>query len=81
MPAGRKTLGVSTGIELMCLPAATPELQPAEYLWPLLREAVANQTFASLELFQETQVEGCLQLVAQVDAMQSAVNFQWLPTA
>ncbi len=30
------------GLHLLVLPACSPELQPAERLWPLLREAVAN---------------------------------------
>jgi hypothetical protein len=76
-----KTLVVPTGIELVYLPAATPELQPAEHLWPLLRESVANQTFANLDLLQEKLVKRCLQLADQGDMIQSATNFHWLPTA
>ena len=40
-----KDLEVPQGIELFYLPPYTPELQPAERLWPLLREAVANKVF------------------------------------
>ena len=42
-------LVVPKGIELAFLPAYTPELQPAEHLWPLADEAVANKHFATLE--------------------------------
>ena len=35
-------LVVPKGIELAFLPSYTPELQPAEHLWPLADEAVAN---------------------------------------
>jgi transposase len=76
---GSKTLVVPEGIELVYLPPATPELQPAKHLWPLLREAVANQTFATLDPLQETLVERCLQLAAQADTVQRTTNFHWLP--
>src|SRR3954449_8045663 len=36
-------LVVPKGIELAFLPSYTPELQPAEHLWPLPDEAVANK--------------------------------------
>src|SRR3954465_8041499 len=42
-------LVVPKGIELMFLPPYTPELQPAEHLWPLADEAVANKHFATLK--------------------------------
>jgi transposase len=78
---GSKALRVPAGIELIYLPPATPELQPAEHLWPLLREAVANQAFATLEPLQDTLVDRCLQLAAQADTVQHATNFHWLPAA
>jgi len=78
---GSKALVVPEGIALVYLPPATPELQPAEHLWPLLREAVANQTFATLDPLQETLVERCLQLAAQADTVHRATTFHWLPTA
>jgi transposase len=42
-------LVVPDGIELTFLPPYTPELQPAERLWPLTNEAIANENFATLE--------------------------------
>ena len=38
-----RRLEVPPHVVLHRLPSSTPELQPAEPLWPLLREAVANQ--------------------------------------
>ena len=43
-------LVVPKGIELAFLPAYTPELQPAEHLWPLADEVVANKHFATLKV-------------------------------
>ena len=41
-------LVVPDGIQLVYLPRYSPELQPAEHLWPVLDEPLANQHFASL---------------------------------
>ncbi len=45
---GPKGLAVPDGITLVFLPPYSPELQPAERLWPLLDEAVANKHFPTL---------------------------------
>ena len=78
---GSKTLEVPGGIELVYLSPATPALPPAEHRGPLRREAVANQTCATVEPLQETLVERCLQLAAQADPVHCATNCHWLPTA
>ena len=74
-------LEVPAGVELVFLPASTPELQPAERLWPMLREAVANRSFESLDELQDRLVERCLQLAEQSDVVQAATNYHWLPPA
>ncbi|NJK37733.1 MAG: IS630 family transposase, partial [Oscillatoriales cyanobacterium RM2_1_1] len=38
---------IPEGIHLLFLPPKSPELQPAERLWPLTNEAVANRSFGS----------------------------------
>jgi len=72
---------VPLGVEVVFLPASTPELQPAERLWPMVREAVANRSFESLDELQERLVERCLQLAEQSEAVQAATNYHWLPAA
>ncbi len=67
-------------MEVLALPAATPELQLAERRWPLLREAVANQAVATLDDLEDTLVERCLQRAAQSTVIQHATNYHWLPT-
>jgi transposase len=42
-------LAVPEGLRLVYLPSYTPELQPAEHLWPLVDEPVANRYFESLD--------------------------------
>lgn len=53
------------GTELEFLPARSPELQPAERLWPLVNERVANRLFEDLEELEEALVERCLALLEQ----------------
>ena len=43
-----KDLKVPDNVRLYRLPPCTPELQPAEHLWPLVREALANRDFDHL---------------------------------
>jgi transposase len=54
-----KEVEVPEGIELEFFPAHSPELQPAERLWPLANEAVANRPFESLGELEEALVERC----------------------
>jgi transposase len=44
-----KEVELPEGIHLEFLPARSPELQPAERLWPLINEAVANRLLKDLD--------------------------------
>ncbi len=59
------------------LPPNTPELQPAEPLWPLVREVVANQTFADLDAMERPLVERCRWLIDHPGGVHGAVGFGW----
>jgi hypothetical protein len=74
-------LVVPEGVRLVFLPPYTPELQPAEHLWPLVREAVANQNFASLEALDQALATRCLALAAQPDTIKTNTTFHWWPKA
>jgi hypothetical protein len=50
------------GIHLEFLPPSSPELQPAERLWPLTEEAVANRLFEEIEDLEESLVKRCVAL-------------------
>ncbi len=80
--AGWHTSGkvrVPEGLTLIPLPAHTPELQPAERLWPLIREGVANQVFRSVDALQARVVERCLQLRQATEQIRGLTCFHWLP--
>jgi transposase len=61
---GPEGLAVPDGISLVFLPPYSPELQPAEHLWPLLDEPVVNRHVASLDELSTTVAERCRQLDA-----------------
>ena len=80
--AGWHTSGkvrVPEGLTLMPLPAKTPELQPAERLWPLVREGVANQVFGTVQALQERLVERCLELRRVPEQIRALTCYHWLP--
>jgi transposase len=53
---------VPVGLHLHFLPPYSPELQPAERLWPLTNEAPANRHFQDLDALQDVQTLRCLAL-------------------
>ncbi len=57
-----KRLRAPDGIRLCFLPPYTPELQPAEHLWPLADETVANRSFASLDELADALDRRCFLL-------------------
>lgn len=61
---------VPEGIHLEFMPSHSPELQPAERLWPLTNEAVASQLFQTLDDLEEVlfQRVACLTEAARLDS-------------
>jgi hypothetical protein len=72
-------LVVPEGVALEFLPSYTPELQPAERLWPLTDEAVANRHFATLGDLDTALSERCRKLAAMPGAIKGATGFGWWP--
>ena len=72
-----KRLAVPANVVLHFLPACTPELQPAEPLWPLIREAVANRSIGRIDRLRAI-VRGRLTYLAQhPELVQPVVGFRW----
>lgn len=57
-------LVVPDGIDLVRLPQYSPELQPAERVWPLVNKAVANQAFPDPDALEDVLVQRCRTLRA-----------------
>jgi DDE superfamily endonuclease len=74
-------LEVPVGVVLEFLPPYTPELQPAERLWPLANEAVANKHFPTLKDLDAALSERCRALAAMPDTIKAETNFGWWPAA
>ncbi len=73
-----KAVQVPAGIELFYLPPYSPELQPAERLWPLLREVIANRVLKTLSSLEKVLVNRCQWFSKNWDIVQPHVGFQWI---
>ena len=67
------------GIDLVFLPPASPELQPAERLWGLVNEVVANQRVADLAALETLLGERCRELRRQLPRLRSLTRYHWWP--
>jgi len=70
---------VPDGIHLEFLASGSPELMPAERLWPLTNEALANGLFEEIEEIEEALVERCVELLDQPEAIRDLTNYHWWP--
>lgn len=70
-------LNVPQGIHLIEMPSHSPELQPAERLWSVTNEPLANRTFENLDELEEVLFHRCQQLLQQQDLVRGLTNFHW----
>jgi transposase len=70
-------LVVPDGIRLADLPPYSPELQPAEHLWPVLDEPLANQYFETLADLERAVADRCRGLDGDQPSL--GTNFHWWP--
>jgi transposase len=82
--AGWHTSGeveIPRGIHLEFLPSGSPELQPAERLWPLTNEAIANRLFEEISQIEQALVQRCVELLGQASIISNLTNYHWWPQA
>jgi transposase len=72
-------LRVPEHVHLLFLPPYSPELQPAEHLWPLTNTVLANRHFATIDDLEDAQASRCVALQARPDLIRSATLFHWWP--
>ena len=72
-------LEVPEGLHLEFLPSGSPELQPAERLWPLTNEAIANRLFEKISEMEQALVERCIELLDQAETIRDLTNYHWWP--
>ena len=70
-------LVVPEALRLAYLPPYSPELQPAEHLWPVLDEPLANQYFETLADLERAVADRCR--VLDGDQLSLGTNFHWWP--
>jgi hypothetical protein len=68
---------VPSNVVLHFLPPCTPELQPAEPLWPLVREAVANRSIGRIDRLRNIVRSRVSYLANHPDMVQRRVGFRW----
>lgn len=65
------------GVHLVWLPPDSPELQPAERLWPLADEPLVNQPFPTLDDLEAVLAQRCATLQDQPARIQAETRFHW----
>jgi transposase len=68
------------GIELVFLPAASPERHPAERLWALVDAPVANRAFPDVPARESVLVARCRTLEADPHRRKAHTRFPWWPS-
>ena len=61
------------------LPPYSPELMPAERLWALTDEPLANRVFESLADLEAVLAERCVSLTEQPERIRSRTLYHWWP--
>lgn len=74
-----KRLVVPEGVHLEFLPARSPELQPAERLWPLINEGVANRLHETLDELLERVSQRCQWMDGARDLIRGLTKYHWWP--
>lgn len=74
-----KLLRVPEGLHLVQLPPYSPELQPAECVWPLIHEVLANRDFEDMEHLERVLGGRCRQLAVRTDLVRGRAGFWWWP--
>ena len=70
-----KQVRVPEGLHLIFLPSHCPELQPAERLWPMVDEPIANRSFENLSQLEELVYQRCQTLLKQPQLIAGLTDF------
>jgi hypothetical protein len=71
-------LTVPSGIRLHPIPPYSPELQPAECVFPLIRESIANRVFPDLDALEESLIPCYRWLMDHPKIVQGEAGFGWI---
>lgn len=74
-----KAIQVPDGLHLVAQPRYSPEVQPSERLWPLLRESLSNRDYVDLDEMEEVVNARCRELSDQPSVVSAHTRFHWWP--
>ncbi len=74
-----RDLRMPDGLRLIFQPAYSPEVQPAERLWPLLNEPLANRPVETMAALEEILVERCRYLTGAREILRAHTHYHWWP--
>lgn len=78
--SAHQKIQVPAGIHLHYLPPYSPELQPAERLWPLLNEVIANHLITNTDDLWERVKKRCKCMMEKgKQSLQKLTLFHWWP--
>ena len=66
-------------LHLLALPPYSPELQPAEKVWPLTNEPLVNKRFETLADLEAVQKARCATLASTPEVVRGPTLFHWWP--
>jgi hypothetical protein len=72
-----KRLAIPGNVRLHFLPPCTPELQPVEPLWPLVREVVANRSLGRIDRLRDVVRARLGYLARNPGLVRRVVGFHW----
>src|SRR5258708_11681619 len=72
-------LRVPEHVHLLFLPPYSPELQPAEHLWPLTNTCLINRHFATIEELEDVQFARCADLQRHPELIRTTTPFHSWP--
>jgi hypothetical protein len=72
-----KDLVLPENMILRFLPSHTPELQPVEPTWSIVREATHNRVFQNLSELEQRIIHRCQFLIAHPEEVKRKAGFAW----
>jgi transposase len=72
-----KRLVVPPNVVVHLLPPCTPELQPVESVWPLVRESVANRSIGRMDRLRAILRNRLTYLANHPKLVQPVIGFRW----
>ena len=67
------------GLEFLFLPPYSPELQPAERLWPVINECIANRVVKDLDDLYDIVAKRCCWMTYEAkELIKKLTFFKWM---